>query len=178
LRVRDHVAISTAAAALLFPLVGRRVAGAWAASIVMDADHYAWYCITQRSLNPSEAYRFFNQANPPQHPATRLLHNPLAISIAVALGVWNRKLMPVAVGMAAHAALDVYHEERIKRARIRVLRRDRFTCRWCGVRGIHVVAHLDRQPRFMPSYRLENFITLCPACHEEAHARVARRLVS
>src|SRR6266571_4711299 len=48
MRVRDHVAISSAGAALLYPVVGRAVVGGWLASILIDADHYLWFCLKHR----------------------------------------------------------------------------------------------------------------------------------
>lgn len=60
MRVRDHVAVSTAGAALLSPWLGRGVLSPWASSILIDADHYLWFCLRQRRLNPVAAVRFFN----------------------------------------------------------------------------------------------------------------------
>lgn len=173
MRVRDHIALSTAGAALLYPLVGRRVLAAWAASILIDADHYVWFCIRAHRLSPLQAFQFFNQADPPQHPATRFLHSPTVISLALLLGVGTRKMMPAAIGMAMHAAMDSYHAARLDQSRAAALRRDNFTCQSCGEHSLEVVAHLDRQPPLMPSYRTENLVVLCPRCHEEAHARQA-----
>jgi hypothetical protein len=159
---------------LLYPLFGRRVAGAWAASILMDVDHYAWFAVNERSLNPVEAFGYFDEANPPQHQATRILHSPVALAAVFALGAWNRRLMPIAIGMAAHAGLDVYHRARVQRSKRINLRREGYLCRNCGEQGPHVVAHLAWQPRLLPSYRPENFIALCPGCHDAAHAEIAR----
>ncbi len=171
MRVRDHVALSTAGAALLYPFVGRPVLGAWAASILIDMDHYLWFCWRERRLSPLAALSFFNQPDAPQHDATRVLHSPLAISLALLLGAGRKNIMPLAVGMAAHAAMDAYHEARLEKSRAAALRRDGFTCQACGARGPEVVAHLDSQPRLLPSYRAENLITLCTSCHRAAHAR-------
>lgn len=184
MRVHDHIALSTAAAALLYPVAGKRVLGAWAASILIDGDHYIWYAVKHRNPNPVDAYRFFNEANPPQHAATHFLHTPAALALAVMAGMAKRQLMPVAIGVVAHLAMDDFHRTRVARARLATLRRDEFTCQWCGAQSPDVVAHLDRQPAVLPSYRLENFITLCPSCHEAAHAdarpapRRALRVVS
>jgi hypothetical protein len=170
-RVRDHVALSTVGAALLYPLVGRRVLGAWAASILIDADHYLWFCWRERRLSPLAALSYFDQPDAPQPQATRLLHSPLAISLLLLLGAGRKRTVPVAVGMAVHAAMDAYHEARLDESRSAALRRDGFTCQACGARGPYVVAHLDRQPRLLPSYRAENIVTLCTSCHRAAHAR-------
>src|SRR5207237_1082212 len=78
-RIRDHMALSTAGAALLFPWLRGRVLWPWAASIVIDADHYLWFCVQHRRLNPVAAVRYFNQAQPTQHRRTRLFHSPAAL---------------------------------------------------------------------------------------------------
>ena len=169
MRVRDHVAISTAGAAALSPLVGRRAMSAWAASILIDADHYMWFCVSQRSLNPVAAVRYFNDAGAPAHRGTRMLHSPLALLAVLLLSTRVRAAAPVAAGMAAHVLLDVRHEARVAGARVQALRRDRNTCQACGASGEHVVAHLARQPKLLPSYRAGNFRTLCDDCHRRAH---------
>ena len=62
MRVRDHVLISTAGAALAAPFIGRRALGLWAGSVLIDADHYAWFCFRQRRVSPRAAARFFNRS--------------------------------------------------------------------------------------------------------------------
>jgi 5-methylcytosine-specific restriction endonuclease McrA len=80
-------------------------------------------------------------------------------------------LLPVALGMALHVALDVGHEARMEAARAAALERDRFSCRVCGRRAPEVGTHLRRQPWLLPSYGVENLISLCDPCHEAAHAQ-------
>ena len=167
MRVRDHLALSSAGAALLFPWLRGRVLWPWAASVLIDADHYLWYCVQHRRLNPLAAVRYFNQAQPAQHWGTRLFHSP-AVSLLLVLGRSGRA---AGLGMAFHVGLDVYHAARTGRARAAALQRDGFTCQACGMQGAHVVTHLRRQPWLLPSYRPEHLISLCPRCHEAAHAR-------
>lgn len=171
MRVRDHVAISSAGAAVLYPVFGRRVFAAWAGSVLIDVDHYLWFVIHERSLNPLKAVRFFNQAKAPAENTIRVLHSPVAISLAFLLAARRRALLPVAFGMAAHAALDLFHEARLRQPRAAALQRDNFTCQACGAQGVEVVAHLERQPRLLPSYDASNHRVLCTSCHEAAHAR-------
>ena len=171
MRVRDHIALSTSGAALLYPLVGRRVLVAWMAGILIDVDHYLWFCWRERSLSPLAAYNFFTQADVPHDPATRVFHNPLFIPLVLMLGTGRKGAVPVAVGMAVHLVLDAFHESRFEKSREAALRRDSFTCQVCGSRGPGVVAHLSDQPPLLPSYAPENLISLCPSCHEAAHAR-------
>jgi hypothetical protein len=168
-RVRDHVVISAVGAVLAVPLIGRGALGLWAGGVLIDVDHYAWFCLRQRNLNPSAAVRFFNEADPPQHSATRALHTPAALLGISLLGLRKRSLLPVAVGMGLHAALDSYHVAQLDRARSAALARDGHTCRVCGTEALPVEAHLWRQPGLLPSYRVQNLISLCGRCHDAAH---------
>lgn len=169
MRTRDHLLLSTLAAAALYPVLGRKALVPWAASILIDVDHYAWFCLDQRTVNLVEAVRFFNQAQPPQHAATRRLHGPDVLAALTIASVWWRPLRLVVGGMAFHEALDLYHRSRQEDARTRTLLRDHYTCRVCGARDDTVVAHVWRQPRALPSYRLDTLISLCGPCHEKAH---------
>lgn len=169
MRVRDHVALSTAAAAGLAPWLGHRAVGLWAGSVLIDADHYAWFCVSERRLSPAAAVRYFGRAHPRRQAATRALHSPAALATAFVLGLRRAPLLPIALGMGLHVALDAHHEARMTRARAAALARDRYRCRACGRRG-RLAAHLWRQPPLLPSYRTENLVTLCGRCHEAAHA--------
>jgi hypothetical protein len=173
-RVRDHVLLATGGAAALYPWLRRAVLVPWAASVLIDIDHYLWFCIHERRLRPLAALRFFNQAQPPQHVGTRLLHSPgvlLALALLSARQRWAQLLL---LGMGFHAAMDQYHEMRLDQARQAALGRDRFTCQRCGAQGADIVAHLWRQPPLLPSYRIEHFVSLCARCHEKAHAEGTR----
>ena len=174
MRVRDHVALSTAGAALLCPWLRGRVLWPWAASILIDADHFLWFCVRHRRLNPVAAVRYFSQAQPAQHRGTRLLHSP-AVVLPLLL---SRSGRAAGLGLAFHVVLDAYHAARTRRARAAALQRDRFRCQACGTQGAQVVTHLWRQPWLLPSYRVEQFISLCPGCHEAAHARGRRSIAN
>jgi hypothetical protein len=171
MRVRDHIALSTAGAALLRPWLGRGVVGLWAGSVLIDADHYAWFCLRQRAWNPFAAMRFFNRALAPQHAATRVLHTPAAPVALMLLSARQRLLLPVALGVSLHIALDAHHDARMDEARRAALERDDFTCQGCGTRAAQVGTHLRRQPWLLPSYGARHLISLCPRCHHAAHAR-------
>jgi sirohydrochlorin ferrochelatase len=174
MRVRDHIALSTAGAALISPWLGRGALGLWAGSVLVDVDHYLWFCFKERRCNPAAAMRFFNEADPPQHAATRALHTPLAPLALLVAGTRRRALLPVTLGMAAHLALDLQHELRMDTARAEAIERDDRTCQECGTRASHVGAHLQRQPWLLPSYDARNLVALCAPCHEAAHARERR----
>jgi hypothetical protein len=171
-RVRDHVLISAAGAVLSAPFMGHGALGLWAGGVFIDADHYAWYCLKQRRLNPRAAAQFFNQADPPQHPATRALHAPAVLFMLLLVGLRRRQLLPVVLGMSLHVALDAQHQALMDRARSAALARDKYSCQACGTETPPVGAHVWRQPRLLPSYRAENLISLCCRCHEAAHARL------
>jgi hypothetical protein len=169
MRVRDHIALSTVAAAVLEPWFGREVLGFWAGGVIIDADHYLWFCMRQRRLSLRAAVGFFNEADPPQNPATRAFHTPAAL-LAVLLATCCRpQMLPFAAGMGLHVGLDAMHELRMDRARAAALRRDGFSCQACGTRGPHVGTHVRRQPRLLPSYGERNLVSLCGACHVDAH---------
>jgi hypothetical protein len=145
--------------------------GLWAGSVLIDLDHYLWFCVQQRRWNPLAAMRFFNEAHPPQDAATRVLHSPLAPLAFILLGVRRRALLPVALGMVLHVALDVHHEARMNEARAAAIERDNFSCQVCGTGEARVGTHLKQQPWLLPSYEPRNLVSLCTACHEAAHAR-------
>jgi hypothetical protein len=170
MRVRDHVAVSTLAAALVSRWDRRRAVALWAGSVLIDADHYAWYCLRHHSLNARRAERVFNGVQAPRHPATRALHSPTALTAALALALRRRELLPVVVGMSMHVLLDGRHDDRMDEARATALERDDFVCRACGIRAPDLETHLWRQPWLMPSYATDNLVSLCASCHELEHA--------
>jgi hypothetical protein len=172
-RVRDHIAISTAAAAVLRPWLGRRVLGLWAGGVLIDADHYLWFCRHERRLSLAAAVRFFNAGRAPAVPATRALHRPVAVLPLLVVGLVRRRLRPLALGIGMHVALDAAHTARMDAARLAALERDRLSCQTCGVRIAGVGAHLWRQPWLLPSYDVENLVSLCDGCHRRAHAAQA-----
>ena len=136
MRVRDHLVLSAAGAALLSPWAGGSALGLVAGGVLIDADHYAWFCLRQRSVNPAAAVRFFNEAGPPQHARTRALHSPLVLLGALLAGIHQRRLLPVALGMSLHVALDAHHRARMDKARDIALVRDGFPARHAGRRPL------------------------------------------
>jgi hypothetical protein len=156
---------------LAAPFIGRGAVSLWAGAVLIDADHYVWFCLRQRHLSIPAAVRFFNQADVPQHSATRVLHAPAVLLSVLLLAMRQRRLLPVAVGMGMHIALDAHHLARMDLARSAALARDEYSCQACGTAAQPVGTHVWRQPRLLPSYRSQNLISLCSRCHEAAHAR-------
>ena len=169
MRVRDHLALSAVGAALISPWAGRSALGLLAGGVLIDADHYVWFCLRHRQLSPMAAVRFFSAANPPQHQATRALHSPAVLVAAFSASAWRPRLLPVALGMALHVLLDSGYEVGMRRARSAALERDEHICHACGSQAPDVRAHLWGQPLLLPSYGTQYLISLCGSCHEAAH---------
>jgi hypothetical protein len=177
MRVRDHVALASGAAALLYPRLGASVAAPWAASIFIDVDHYLWFLARHRRLNPVAAVRLYNDADAPQHRATRPFHHPAALWLMLLLSTRQRAAVLPLLGVAFHVVLDVYHRARTADAKAAALTRDGDRCQVCGAQTADVVAHVWRQPRILPSYRRDHFVTVCGPCHRVAHAPGAVAIV-
>jgi hypothetical protein len=105
------------------------------------------------------------------------LHHPVALSLMLLVSRRQRVAVLPLMGVAFHVGLDLYHRRRTAKAKAAALARDRFTCQVCSVRTSDVVAHVWRQPRVLPSYRLDHFVSVCGPCHEAAHARGAVAIV-
>jgi hypothetical protein len=174
MRVRDHIALSATSVALLHRSLDRGALGFWAGSVLVDVDHYLWFGVREGRWNPLAAMRFFNEVHPPQDAATRALHNPMGPLALVLLGVRRPTLLPIALGMVLHLALDAGHEARMNEARAVALQRDAFACQACGRRSADVSTHLWQQPWLLPSYQPQNLVSLCGPCHETAHAQGRR----
>ena len=171
MRVRDHVAIATGAAAVSRRWLGRDAALLWAGAVLIDSDHYVAFLLRERRVNPVGAVRFYNQALVPEHRAARAFHTRSAVLTVLCLGARSRAFAALAFGMGLHVMLDAGHEARMSHTRAAALERDGHTCQSCGARAMSVAAHLARQPWLLPSYRPRNVVSLCGPCHELAHAR-------
>jgi hypothetical protein len=58
----------------------------------------------------------------------RTLHTPFALLAAPLVAAWQRALLPVAVGMGAHVALDARCEAGMDQARAATLAPGKFSC--------------------------------------------------
>lgn len=169
MRVRDHIAIATPAAAVSRRWLGRGAILLWAGAVLIDLDHYLSFCLQEGRLSPFAAVRFYGRAVVPRHWATRAFHSPFAVLGAFALGTRLRPAKAFALGMGVHVLLDAGHEARMNRLRVAALERDRHTCQACGARRADVATHVSRQPWLLPSYGPENLVSLCGPCHVRAH---------
>jgi len=174
MRVRDHIAISTAAALISRRRLGRDAALLWAGGVLIDFDHYVAFCLQEGRLGPAAAMRYYGRASVPEHWATRALHSPVAVLGVFGLGARLRPLTALGFGMVLHIALDVAHEARMRNLRAAALERDRHDCQACGAHAADVDTHLSQQPWLLPSYRPENVVSLCGPCHVLAHAPESR----
>jgi len=176
MRPQEHIKLSALAAATLWPWLKRDVWIPFTASILIDADHYLWHAVTQRTLSVRAAVRYYRQAHPPQLPQMRLLHQPLVLGLLLFLAVRlrSRLLGLLLGGLLFHVGLDRYHN-----ARMRTLRRDLSTradqgCPVCNARPTALELHTLRRPwNTLAQYSMSNFVLLCPACHREAHRQAA-----
>lgn len=171
MRVRDHVLLSTGAAVLLAPWLRGKTLIPLASSILIDVDHYIWFCVRTRKLNPREAIQYYTGAKPAQHAGTRLLHYPPILALLFLLGRRSRLARLALMGMAFHIGIDAFHVARMAAARNRALQRDLYTCQRCGAIAPDMVAHQWRQPFLLPSYSPDNLTSLCENCHETVHAQ-------
>jgi len=170
MRVRDHIAISSATALLSRRWLGRSAILLWSGAVLIDSDHYFAFWLQEGRVSPAAAMRFYNRAIAAQPRAARALHTPFAVLTVFGLGSRSRSLTTLGLGMGLHVMLDALHETRMKYARAAALERDQHTCQTCGRRAPQVGTHLSRQPWLLPSYRPQNVVSLCDPCHELAHA--------
>ena len=111
MRVQEHVKISATAALIALPWLKTDVWIPFAASILIDVDHYLWHAITHRTLSLRAAVRYFGQADPPRRPEARLLHHPLVLGslLFLAIRLRSRLLALILAGLLFHVSLDVIH---------------------------------------------------------------------
>ena len=173
MRVQEHVKISTAAALIVSPWLKTDVWIPFAASILIDVDHYLWHALTHRSLSLRAAVRYFEQANPPRLPEARLLHHPLILGSLLFLSIRlrSRILGLILAGLLFHVSLDMIHLTKTNHLKRMLSGQARYLCQECGERfdelQLHTL-HSARNP--LNSYNPKHFVVLCPACHERAHA--------
>ncbi|QBD79387.1 hypothetical protein EPA93_26725 [Ktedonosporobacter rubrisoli] len=174
MNVKEHLKLSTAAALLAAPWLKQDTLIPYAASIFIDVDHYIWHAITQRTLSLSAAVHFFQQADPPQRPAAKFLHNPLLLGLLLflAMRLRSRLLGLILAGLTFHVCLDAIHVTQMSRLKRTLSEEAHHLCAECGtyfealqLHTVHVTENIiDR-------YNPKHFVVLCPTCHERAHSK-------
>lgn len=174
MRVQEHIALSAGAALVALPLLKKDVWIPLAASVLIDVDHFLWYAVTYGTLNLKEAVHYFGQADPPQLPEARLLHNPLLLGslLFLAARLRSRLLLLVLLGLLFHISLDTIHVTQMGRLKRDLSGQAHRTCPECGANfeplQLHTV-HFARN--LLDRYNPQHFVVLCPDCHERAHAK-------
>ena len=157
MRVQEHIKLSTLAATMVLPWLGKDVLIPLTSSVLIDVDHYMWHAVTFRTLSLRAAVKYFGQADPPQRKEARLLHHPLVLSmlLLIALRTRSRFLTLILAGLLFHVSLDVVHATQIQSGE------------WCEALQLHTVYF---SPSVLNRYNAKNFVVLCSTCHEKVHS--------
>ncbi len=83
MRVQEHVKLSTLAAVVALPWLGKDVVIPLTASVLIDVDHYLWHAVTYRTLSLRAAIQYFGQADPPQRKEAQVTTSPTSTGHAV-----------------------------------------------------------------------------------------------
>jgi hypothetical protein len=173
MQIQEHIKISTAAALITAPLLKKDVWIPFAASLLIDVDHYLWHAITYRTLSLRAAVRYFGQADPPQLPQARLLHHPLVLGTLLFLAVRlrSRLLSLILAGLLFHVSLDIFHVGQMNTLKYSLREQANHRCCQCGQHDEALQLHtLHFSKNLLTRYNPEYFIVLCSDCHEQAHA--------
>lgn len=177
MHVREHIQLSAAAALLAAPWLKQEVAIPFAASILIDVDHYAWHALTHRTLSLRAAMQYFGQADPPQLRRARLLHSPIVLGLLLLLAVRTRSrfLWLVLGGLLFHVSLDAIHVTQMGYLKKTLSEQAEHRCKSCGKEYAVLQLHTVYVARNMlDRYNQRHFVVLCPTCHEEAHKPVQK----
>jgi hypothetical protein len=174
MRPQEHAKLSAVAAVAAWPWLKQDVWIPYVASILIDTDHFAWYALSQRSLNLRAAARFFRQGKAPHRPEVRLLHQPavLALLLLLAVRTRSRLLGLILGGLVFHVCLDRYHQAQMRHLQQVLHEQAHFTCPHCGQSFPEMELHtLRRQKNLLEQYKPDRFILLCHSCHAELHRK-------
>jgi hypothetical protein len=180
MRIQEHVKLSTAAAIAVMPWLKQDVWIPLAASIGIDIDHYLWHAVTHRTLSLRAAMRYFGQADPPQKPQAKFLHQPIVLGtlLFIALRLRSRLLFLILAGLLFHVSLDVIHISQMHGLKRSLSQQARGRCPVCGKAEAALQLHTTRVPsNLLERYAPRNFVVLCPACHEMAHRRTMHSML-
>lgn len=173
MRIQEHVKLSAIAATIALPWLGKDVVIPLTSSVLIDVDHYLWHATTFRTLSLRAAVKYFGQAHPSQKKEARLLHHPLVLGtlLFIALLTRSRFLMLILAGLVFHVSLDVVHMTQMQSLKQSLSEKANNICPECGEGCEALQLHtLYFSPRILNRYNAENFVVLCPTCHEKAHS--------
>ncbi len=172
MRIQEHLKLSTAAAVITLPWLKQDVWIPFAASLLIDSDHYIWHALTQRTLSLRAAMRYFGQANPPQRPLAKFLHHPFVLGplVLIALLTRSRILWLILGGLLFHVSLDTIHLRQMSHLKHSLSAQADATCPTCGQHCDQLQLHtLYFAPNIFDRYNPKHFVALCPSCHAKAH---------
>ena len=117
---KQHAAYGAVAALAMAPWLRRRSLTVWAASVLIDVDHYLWYVVQRGDWSLPRAYHFFRHQRDTQlrRPGADLsdarpFHGPWPVT-ALALAAWRLPILrPILFGVLVHSLLDAYSEHRL-----------------------------------------------------------------
>jgi len=173
MRVQEHIKLSTLAATMALPWLGKDVLIPLTSSVLIDVDHYMWHAVTFRTPSLRAAVKYFGQADPPQRKEARLLHHPLVLGILllIAFRTRSRFLMLILAGLIFHVSLDIVHVTKMQSLKQSLSEEANGICpkcgEWCEALQLHTVYF---SPSVLNRYNAKNFVVLCPTCHEKAHS--------
>lgn len=173
MRPKEHVTLSTAAAILALPWLKKDIWLPLASSIFIDVDHYLWHVVAYRTVSLRAAIRYFNQADPPQLMEARLLHHPLVLGTLLffAIRLRSRTLALILAGLLFHVSLDAFHVTQLRNLKRSLSKKASNICAECQQQFDALQLHTTYMtPTLLDRYNPQNFIVLCPTCHERAHA--------
>ena len=174
MQTNEHVKLSAAATVLALPWLKKDAWIPFSASILIDVDHYIWYAVTHRSLSLKEALNFFNQADPPQTPMMKFLHQPITLGLLLFLTVRlrSRFLILILLGFLFHVSLDVVHITQMSNLKSTLGEQANHICPECGKKEVPLQLHtLHYANNLLDRYNPEHFIVLCGSCHEKLHQK-------
>lgn len=174
MRVREHLTLSTAAAVATAPWLKKDTWIPFAASILIDVDHYLWYAVSHRTLSLRNALAFFNQADPPQTASMKFMHQPLFLGLLLFLGVRlrSRLLLLILAGLLFHVSLDVVHITQMSRLKQTLSEQAKSVCPECNRFVDELQLHTSYfSNNLLDRYNPKHFIVLCPECHERSHQK-------
>jgi hypothetical protein len=174
MRTQEHIKISAIAATLALPWLKGDIWIPFTSSVLIDVDHYAWYVISQRDLSLRGMARYFQQGKPPQRPEVRLLHQTPVVGCLLLLAMLTRSrvLGLIVAGLLFHISLDRFHKAEMRHLQRSLNEQAHTTCPNCGQQDQVLQLHSVRKPRnLLDRYNQNNFVALCPSCHQKAHKR-------